>query len=588
MRARLVVALASSLLAAAFVAPPASADWPTLGRQLTAAIKDQNVPQVATDGASGAIVVWQDFRDPRLNIFARRVLGSGELDPAWPVDGLSVLGDAATQATAFEGQGPPVIVSDGTGGAIIAWQDGRNQNTSFDIFAQHVLRSGVVDPAWPANGRALCTVRGDQLLPRIASDGAGGAIVTWMDERSSASGFDIFAQHVLASGAVDPNWPADGIALSTAPSTQAVPDLVSDGSGGAIVTWHDFRLSPTNVDIFAQHVKSSGVVDPAWPVNGRALTLAPGVQANPTIASDGIHGAIVAWEDSRTGASNIFAQHVLGTGAIAPGWPANGLAVATASGGDDRPLIISDGKAPSAAGSGAIVTWQDARSGTSHDPFVQHILATGSVDPAWPVNGRSLSSSDGEQVDASIVSDGAGGAIVAWEEDSFVFVNRVLATGALDSTFPVNGRLVRLALTFQRNPELVASENGGAIVAWGDNDSGKDSNIFAMIVLTQATAGVDPELSGPGLALSRRGASPSRGPVTLSFALPRAAAVRLGIYDVSGRRVRELASGVEPSGTHDVIWDLRDENGQQLPAGIVFARLDVEGQALSVKLVTVR
>ena len=54
------------------------------------------------------------------------------------------------------------------------------------------------------------------------------------------------------------------------------------------------------------------------------------------------------------------------------------------------------------------------------------------------------------------------------------------------------------------------------------------------------------------------------------------------------RIVRELASGVEPSGTHDVIWDLRDENGQQLPAGIVFARLDVEGQALSVKLVTVR
>jgi len=293
---------------------------------------------------------------------------------------------------------------------------------------------------------------------------------------------------------------------------------------------------------------------------------------------------IVAWEDFRSGLrSHIFAQHLLGTGVIFPGWPADGLAVCTAPLGQVGERITTDG-----AG-GAIVTWLDSRTSDAiANPFVQHVLGAGAVDPAWPVNGRALSQSSGDAESASIIPDGAGGAIVAWEEDSFVFVNRVLATGALDPTFPVNGRLVRLALTFQRNPELVASENGGAIVAWGDNDSGKDSNIFAMIVLTQATAGVDPELSGPGLALSRRGASPSRGPVTLSFALPRAAAVRLGIYDVSGRRVRELASGVEPSGTHDVIWDLRDENGQQLPAGIVFARLDVEGQALSVKLVTVR
>jgi hypothetical protein len=333
-------------------------------------------------------------------------------------------------------------------------------------------------------------------------------------------------------------------------------------------------------------VKSSGTVDPAWPVNGRALTLAPSVQANPTIASDGIHGAIVAWEDSRDGFSHIFAQHVLGTGAIAPGWPANGLAVATASGGDEHPLIISDGRPPGPAGSGAIVTWHDARSGFSHDPFVHHILATGSVDPAWPVNGRSLSSSNGEQVDASIVSDGAGGAIVAWEEDSFIFVNRVLASGALDPTFPVNGRFVKLVLTFQHSPELVAAGSGGAIVAWGDNDSNKDSNIFAMIVETEATLGVDPP-SGTGLALSRRGSHPARGPVTLSFALPQAAVVRLAIYDVNGRRVRELVSGVQPSGTHDVVWDLLDENGQRFPAGVFFARLDVEGQALSAKLVTV-
>ena len=591
MRAQRMVVLASSLIAAAFLALPAMADWPTLGREITGALEDQVFPRVASDGNSGAIVVWLDGRDPLNNVFARRVQASGELDPAWPVDGLAVLSDPLSLASAAGGQGAPVVVSDGGSGAIIAWQDARSGTSGLDIFAQHVLRSGVVDPAWPANGLALVTVRGDQQLPQIVSDGAGGAIVCWMDGRSGITGVDIFAQHVLASGVVDPSWPANGVALSTAADLQANPQLVSDGSGGAVVTWQDLRSGTPDADIFAQHLKATGVVDPAWPVNGRALTLAAGTQVNPTIASDRLHGAIVAWEDARDGSSHIFAQHVLGSGAIAPGWPANGLAVVTASGGDRQPLIVSDGTTPGAAGSGAIVTWQDARSGTSHDPFVQHVLPTGTVDPVWPVNGRALSTSNREETAASIVGDGAGGAIVAWAEDPFIFVHHVRASGTLDPTFPVNGRPVRAAQTFQHDPALVAVGAGaasGAIVAWDDRAPGSDTNIFAMIVPTEATAGVDPELSGPGLALSRRGPSPARGPVTLSFALPHEAAVRLGIYDVGGRRVRELVSGVAESGAHDVVWDLRDENGQRLPPGVVFARLDVEGQALSTKLVTVR
>ena len=588
MRARFAApVVASALLAAALAVQPAFADWPALGRQLTAAIKDQQLPQIASDGASGAIVVWQDFRDPRLNVFARRVLASGELDPAWPADGLALLSDTTAAATAFEGQGPPVIVSDGRGGAIVAWEDGRSQTSSLDIFAQHVLESGVVDPAWPANGRALCTVRGDQQSPRIASDGAGGAIVCWVDGRSSITGADIFAQHVLANGTVDPAWPDGGVALCTAPSLQAHPQLVSDGTGGAIVTWHDFRSSTTGADIFAQHVTHSGVVDPAWPVNGRALTLVTGAQLEPTIATDGLHGAIVAWRDARAGVSHIFAQHVLGSGAIAPGWPANGRAVATAGDDEVQPLIVSDGAAPGVAGSGAIVTWLDDRNGVNHNPYVQHVFATGVVDPAWPVDGRALSLSAGEEISASIVGDASGGAIVSWEEDSFVFVNHVRASGVPDPTFPVNGRFVRLLLSFQHHPALVAAGSGGAIVAWDDRVSA-DADIFAMIVPTEATASVDPGGSGSGLALSRRGPSPARGPVTLSFALPHAAAVRLTIFDVSGRRVRELVSGVQAGGTHDVVWDLRDEHGERLPAGISFARLEVDGRSLSEKLVTLR
>ena len=77
------------------------------------------------------------------------------------------------------------------GGAIVTWKAG-------DIYAQRVNGSGIVQ--WTANGVALCTAASDQSGPMIVSDGAEGAIVTWMDERSGAT--DIYAQRVAASGGI--------------------------------------------------------------------------------------------------------------------------------------------------------------------------------------------------------------------------------------------------------------------------------------------------------------------------------------------------------------------------------------------------
>src|SRR5262249_53915588 len=159
--------------------------------------------------------------------------------------------------------------------------DGRNYLNA-DIYAQHILQSGAIDPAWPADGRALCTNTKHQFFPLIVSDGAGGAIVTWRDLRNSPPGGcgcgipDVFAQHVLASGEVDPAWPVDGRGLCTADSSQYPTSIIGDGTGGAIVSWFDQRSG--NYDIYAQHVQADGAVDPVWPANGRALCTAPNDQ----------------------------------------------------------------------------------------------------------------------------------------------------------------------------------------------------------------------------------------------------------------------------------------------------------------------
>ena len=63
---------------------PAAADWPTFGRALSTAAKNQELPKTTTDGADGAIVVWQAFK----NLFATRVLAvtnrSSVVHSGWP------------------------------------------------------------------------------------------------------------------------------------------------------------------------------------------------------------------------------------------------------------------------------------------------------------------------------------------------------------------------------------------------------------------------------------------------------------------------------------------------------------------------
>ena len=101
--------------------------------------------------------------------------------------------------------------------------------------------------AWPHdpnNGNvALCTAANDQGPPMIVSDGAGGAIVTWEDFRSGTN-WDIYAQRVSAAGV--PQWTANGVALCTAANTQGSPMIVSDGAGARSLPGRTTAAAPTS------------------------------------------------------------------------------------------------------------------------------------------------------------------------------------------------------------------------------------------------------------------------------------------------------------------------------------------------------
>ena len=214
-----------------------------------------------------------------------------------------------------------------------------------DIYAQRVNSAGEVQ--WTADGVAISTAADNQVGPQLISDGSGGAIITWQDDRSGNC--DIYAQRVNSAGAVQ--WTADGVAISTAANNQQSPQLISDGSGGAIITWQDYR-SGTSCDIYAQRVNSAGAVQ--WTADGVAISTAAIDQFNPQLISDGSGGAIITWQDYRSGNYDIYAQRVNSAGAVQ--WTADGVAICTAANSQDSPQLISDNSG------GAIITWSDDRS----------------------------------------------------------------------------------------------------------------------------------------------------------------------------------------------------------------------------------
>src|SRR5207247_4061032 len=149
-----------------------------------------------------------------------------------------------------DGVDPPVALSDGAGGAFIAWPDfrpGPNPHIySSNIYAQHVLASGDVDPAWPVNGEPFFVAAASQLNPAIESDGSGGILVAWLDHRDGLS--DAYVHHMLGSGTVAPGWPVRGRALTNLHGAIDL-DIASDGAGGAFVIWDVARVW-TDMDIY--------------------------------------------------------------------------------------------------------------------------------------------------------------------------------------------------------------------------------------------------------------------------------------------------------------------------------------------------
>ncbi len=549
-------------------AVPSFGQWsgnPATNTPICIAPDIQDLPQLVSDGIGGAIITWLDWRNGPGDIYAQRIGANGFVQ--WTTDGISVCSNAITQNR-------PMMVSDGTGGAIIVWEDLRNGGGVNDIYAQRINSSGVAQ--WVSNGIPVCTAVGAQSRPMIATDGAGGAIITWYDQRTSGQ-YDNYAQRVNAGGVVQ--WATNGVALCPNTASQIDPKIIADGAGGAIVVWKDNRTN-TQTDIYAQRINGNGVIQ--WSTSGLAICVLRRQQWAPSIAPDGNGGAIIAWADQRDTIAipftdDIYAQRVDSSGNRL--WAPDGAAICTEPGDQRGPIILPD------AGGGAIITWYDTRNGSSNrDIYAQRVGPFGFA--VWSSGGVPICTAVNDQDWANPISDGNGGAIISWEDERaggsnrHVYAQRVNASGAVQ--WAANGVAIGTAPGYKSFSQILPVATGDGIITWGDERSGSNNrNIFAQRINNNGTL-TSVRLSEQipaSFSLEQNYPNPFNPTTVIQFSVGTYGHTSLRVYDILGREVRTLVNENLSAGSYSVTF-----NAEGLSSGVYLSRLTSGGLSLSRKL----
>jgi hypothetical protein len=320
--------------------------------------------------------------------------------------------------------------------------------------------------------------------------------------------------------------------------------LLHDGNGGAFITWFDYSdatpLSGMNVQL--QHISSTGIT---WPGDGITVTNADYNQRFPEMAPDGSGGVVVTWYSDVDGKT--YAQRVDINGN--PLWAANGIPVCSYPSGQLFPNIIrnengnvtivwKDTRAPSGyavyaqqldmngnliwnsngveicsanvyvsgvapvqlvsdGNSGVIAYWYDTRSGFK--PFLQRLLSTGTV--AWVTDGVPVASVN--ITAANMIPDGSGGVIVAWADNRSPFNYDIYAqrfNGNGNAMWAADGAPVCVRADGQFGALAVPDGNGGAFIAWNDN---RDNNGFLIYAQYINAAGITQWISD-GIEISNQ------------------------------------------------------------------------------------
>jgi len=224
------------------------------------------IKEAIPDGSGGFIIYYVNSNG---GMSVLKIDAEGNLP--WGEDGVSLdLGDFCTSDIASDNLGGIIVVGYGVG----------------NISAQRVDSGGNI--LWQTGGVEVCGIQGGEA--RVVSDGSGGAIIAYEylifsgDSKDGYSDSDIYAQRIDGEGNI--LWGPDGVPVYVEPLYQYDPEIVDDGAGGAIVLF--VSIENNSPAIHALRIDADG--HKLWPEDVQVWE-----GAYVSAISDGSGGAISVW-----------------------------------------------------------------------------------------------------------------------------------------------------------------------------------------------------------------------------------------------------------------------------------------------------
>ncbi len=121
------------------------------------------------------------------------------------------------------------------------------------------------------------------------------------------------------------------------------------------------------------------------------------------------------------------------------------------------------------------------------------------------------------------------------------------------------------------------------------------SSITALKSILAGTAGVVTDVNDesaaelPGtLSLSQNYPNPFNPSTTIEYGLPGRSHVTISIFNILGRRVRQLIDESKPAGTHRVLWNGNDGAGAPVSSGVYFFRVIAGNKTIARKMIMLK
>ncbi len=388
------------------------------------------------------IFVWSDTRYGSRNIFAQKVDSTGSL--LWGTGGAAVTNLPGRQED-------PVAITDGDGGAFIAWVDYRFDEEG-DIFIQHINNQGNI--MMDNNGEALARIDGKHLTINMCTDSLGGVFVTWQDKRNFLDD-DIYGTHVSSSYEIIA--PSSGVSIIQMNGNQGAKSLEYAGNNEATIIWSDTRSGSGN-DIYCQKINMN--MEKIFAEEGLEVSATSDLETTPRTTYMKNDTSFIIWQAGTENTEIYF--NLLTSDGLVFTEPAQ-LCNYNSSKASPRVKRNQLGQ--------VFVQWTDYRNNpTEGNHFYQRISTGGNI--SWDENGIQLDF-EGDDRHARFSAGENGELFIYWERGTFPNVDIMYqAIQSEGSLLLDSAQFVSNASGYQSMPNTITDNSNGSFVIFADESNG--------------------------------------------------------------------------------------------------------------------